>query len=99
MSNPVILNPSPVALIYAPGVQEDATTSLTAHGARAMTVEGISAATPGIKVQTRLSDDGAWSDYQTLATAAPVVLIVFPVNFNRVRVINLAAANKVICQG
>lgn len=99
MPNPVVLNPSPVALIYGPGVQAAAGISLTAHGVRALTVEGISGATPGIKVQARLSDDGVWADYEAVATSLSVALIVFPVNFNHVRVINLTAANKVICQG
>lgn len=97
----VVLNPSPVAIIYdgAKGIQSAAGISLTAHGVRAITIEGIDASTPSIVVQARLSDEGSWANYQGFSTSNPVALVVFPVNFNHVRVIGLGPNNKVICQG
>lgn len=95
----MVLNPSPVAIIYSSTVQASPGVSLTAHGVRALTVEGISEETPSIVIQARLSDEGAWANYQGFSTANPVALVVFPVNFNHVRVINLGPLCKVICQG
>lgn len=95
----MVLNPSPVALIYSSTVQSEPGVSLTAHGVRAITVEGVDGNTPNIVVQARLSDDGAWCNYQAISSSQPVSLVVFPVNFNHVRVIGLAPQNKVICQG
>lgn len=95
----MILNPSPVAIVYSGTVQSAPGVSLTAHGVRALTIEGIDSNTPNIIIQARLSSDGSWCTYQNVSSSNPVALVVFPVNFNNVRVINLAPQNTVICQG
>lgn len=94
-----ILNPRPVATIYNANIQADATTSITAVGAKAISFNGLTADMTGIKVQARLSDDGDWFQYLDVSAAAPSLIITFPTPYNRARVIGLKAGVTVVAQG
>jgi hypothetical protein len=95
----IILNPRPVGTIFSATKSADPTTSLTAVGAKVLSFDGMLPANTAIKIQVRLSDDGAWVSYQDVSPAAPNLVVAFPTIFNRVRVVGLVAGITVVAQG
>lgn len=93
-----VLSPRPVALIYGTNVQAAAGVSVTAEGARVVSIHGMTSSQTVI-VQVRLTDGSDWIDYQTVDASKPVALVEFPFTYNRVRVTGLVAGNFVHAQG
>lgn len=95
----IILQPKPVETIYDDTTQAEAGVSLTAEGARVVSIHGIAPAQTAPVVQVRLSDSTPWMDYKTVAVDLPNALVEFAGHYNRVRVTGLVAGNVVIAQG
>ena len=95
----IVLTPKPAGTLYDAVTQEAAGISLTAEGARIISVHGITGAQTTVTVQVRISDDSPWMSYKVIDPAQPNALVEFAGNYNRVRVINLIAGNTVFAQG
>lgn len=94
-----ILQPKPVETIYDAGTQAEAGVSITAEGARVVSIHGIVSSQSALTVQVRLGDESPWMDYKLVDPALPNALVEFAGHYNRVRVTGLVAGNTVIAQG
>lgn len=94
----IILNPRPVGILYNAVTQAAAGVSLTGQGVKVLQIQGLAAAQV-VTIQTRLSDDANWVDYQVVPVDKPAVVVEFGSNLNRVRVTGLVAGHMVLAQG
>lgn len=81
----------------SPAIGADANNSITASGATAVQVTGMTAGQT-IKAQARLDAAAGWVDIATLDPTKPDGLVTFAVPYQQVRVTGLGSGHKVFAQ-